>query len=300
MNTCGHYYVEGVGYSTVQEILSGWRIPLLLLVILCGLKLLATALTLGSGASGGIFSPTLFLGATAGAAYGMVLEKLFPGLGVSAPAFAVAGMAGLVGGATGAAMAAIVMIFEMTLDYNVIVPMTITVAISYGIRKMLSRESIYTMKLARRGHYTPDALHASLHLVQRANKIMQPSFGRIAASSRLDGFARQFKNKPGAPEIFLVMDEEKITGYVLRETVLNALNDCAAFSKVSELARQDYIVVDERATFFEIVANWRASAAALAVVVKGGVLPGGKEVTGVITKEQLGEAVIESSEMLMD
>ena len=53
-------------------------------------------------------------------------------------------MAGMVGGATGAAMAAIVMIFEMTLDYSVILPMTITVAISYGVRKVLSRESIYT------------------------------------------------------------------------------------------------------------------------------------------------------------
>ena len=63
--------------------------------------------------------------------------------------FAVAGMAGVVGGATGAAMTAIVMIFEMTLDYNVIIPITVTVAVSYGIRTVLCPQSIYTLKLTR-------------------------------------------------------------------------------------------------------------------------------------------------------
>ncbi|MGB8342236.1 MAG: chloride channel protein [Chthoniobacterales bacterium] len=174
MVATGHYYVDGVGYSTVQEILSGAPIPLLLLAVLFGFKLLATALTLGSGASGGIFSPALFLGATLGAAYGTVLIHFFPDLGSSASAFAVAGMAGVVGSATGAALAAIVMIFEMTLDYNVIVPMIITVAISYGIRKALSPESIYTMKLARRDHYVPDALYARRQLTQRVEKNERP------------------------------------------------------------------------------------------------------------------------------
>jgi CIC family chloride channel protein len=126
----GHYYIEGVGYSTVQDILSGAETSRALLLLLLALKLLATSLTLGSGASGGIFSPALFLGATVGGAYGILLQQLFPGMAISPAAFAVAGMAGMVGGSTGAAMAAIVMIFEMTLDYRVIIPMTITVAIS--------------------------------------------------------------------------------------------------------------------------------------------------------------------------
>ena len=73
------------------------------LLLLLALKLLATSLTLGSGASGGIFSPALFLGATLGGAYGVLLQRLFPGMAISPPAFAVAGMAGMVGGSTGAA-----------------------------------------------------------------------------------------------------------------------------------------------------------------------------------------------------
>jgi chloride channel protein, CIC family len=298
MVTTGHYYVEGVGYSTVQEILSSAPIPLLLLVGLFGLKLLATAVTLGSGASGGIFSPALFLGATLGAAYGLVLDHFFPGLGVSPAAFAVAGMAGVVGGATGAAMAAIIMIFEMTLDYNVIVPMTITVALSYGIRKALCRESIYTMKLARRGHFVPEALHASLHLVQRAARIMDPKFGRVAASRRLDEFARQIKNQPDAPSIFLAMEEHRIVGYLRRESVLASPDGGDASARLSDLASRDFVAVTESATFMELTANLRASGATLAIVTKSNP-PGDTDgVLGVITKARLGEAVIENPESL--
>ncbi len=86
-----------------------------------------------------------------GAAYGVVLNYWAPGLNVSLPAFAVAGMAGVVGGATGAALAAIVMIFEMTLNYSVVVPMILAVGISYGIRRSIMHDTIYTRKLILRG-----------------------------------------------------------------------------------------------------------------------------------------------------
>jgi CIC family chloride channel protein len=151
----GHYYIEGVGYATVRDVLSGTlnRLPVLLLLFF--LKLISTSLTLGSGASGGIFSPGLFMGVTAGGAYGNLVSRIFPTLGISPAAFAVAGMVGVIGGSTGAVMTAIVMIFEMTMDYTVIIPVTITVALSHGIRKMLSPQSIYTLKLVRRGHLMP-------------------------------------------------------------------------------------------------------------------------------------------------
>jgi CIC family chloride channel protein len=154
----GHYYIEGVGYSTVQDVLDGHLSIVLLLLLLFALKLLAVSMTLGSGASGGIFSPGLFMGATLGGAYGIAINAIFPGLGVSPPAFAVAGMAGVIGGSTGAAMTAIVMIFEMTRDYTVIIPMTITVAVSYAIRKRFMESTIYTEKLVRRGHFKPGDL----------------------------------------------------------------------------------------------------------------------------------------------
>ena len=91
-------------------------------------------------------------------------------------------MAGLVAGATGAALTAIVMTFEMTLDYSVVLPMTLTVAVSHGLRRLILEQNIYTMKLARRGHYMPQALQANAHLVHHVEDMTMAT----AASIRVD------------------------------------------------------------------------------------------------------------------
>jgi CIC family chloride channel protein len=85
-------------------------------------------------------------------------------------------MAGIVGGASGAALTAIVMTLEMTLDYSVVIPVTITVAISYGVRQILCRESIYIMKLARSGHLMPETLHPNNYNLRWAGEIMDTRF----------------------------------------------------------------------------------------------------------------------------
>src|SRR5262245_18668558 len=105
-----HYYVEGVGYATILDIFRGDLAAPVFLLLLAGAKLLATCLTLGSGASGGIFSPSLYMGAAAGAAIGAAVRLLVPGLPVAPEHFALAGMAGMVAGATGAVLTAIIMI----------------------------------------------------------------------------------------------------------------------------------------------------------------------------------------------
>ncbi len=178
----GHYQVEGVGYATVQDVLSGrltW-----FLAALFALKLLTTSLTLGSGASGGVFSPALYLGATLGGVYGLAARQLFPALAIDPVAFAVAGRAG--GGSTGAAMAAIVMIFEMTLDYTVVIPMTMTVALSYGVRNLLQPHSIYTMKLSRRGHEIPAMLQANFYSLKTAKEVMDTRFVVVSADGTIE------------------------------------------------------------------------------------------------------------------
>jgi CIC family chloride channel protein len=204
----GHYYIQGVGYATIQDVLSGVAYPAYLLVLLFAAKLLATSLTLGSGASGGVFSPALFLGATSGAAWGVMLNHFFPTLNVSPAAFAVAGMGGVVGGSTGAAMAAIVMIFEMTLDYTVIVPMTLTVAISYAVRKSLIQDSIYTRKLTLRGERVPETLRADLHFGRPASSIMHPASSEVAAAvmaPNADGTPKQYVTVPGGAPLWEVL-----------------------------------------------------------------------------------------------
>ncbi len=168
----GHYYVEGVGYATIQAILGGQLAGAGLLALLFAGKLAATSTSLGSGSSGGVFSPSLYMGATLGGAFAGLLVQLLH-VPVNVPAFAMVGMGAMVGGGTGAAMTAVTMIFEMTRDYNIVLPMILAVGASLATRRLLSRENIYTLKLIRRGHPVPRGLHANMFLVQSAKDVME-------------------------------------------------------------------------------------------------------------------------------
>jgi CIC family chloride channel protein len=296
MTLFGHYYIEGVGYSTIQEILSGIHLPLYLLLILFVLKLLATSLTLGSGGSGGIFSPSLFLGATLGGGYGLVLAGLFPDLPISPPAFAVAGMAGMVGGVTGAAMTSIVMIFEMTLDYTVILPITITVAISYGIRKLLSPESIYTQKLARRGHAIPDSLRASLIHVKRAGDIMDTRFTVMPASFTIEELAKQGNLNDTTIMNFLVEGGDGIIGLVTREAAFSYINAGRKTDILRDIARKDYLTVTEKISILRLFSRIFSHEISFVLVLSEGTTPTAKNIRGLITKERLAEFVTEAAE----
>lgn len=170
----GHYYIEGVGYATIVDVLTDVLIDPWFLCLLFVLKVCATWLSLGSGASGGVFSPVLFLGATVGAAFGHIGLLLVPNLTVDVAAFAIAGMAGGIGGTTGAVLTGIVMITEMTRDYNIMLPLIISVTTAFAVRKSLMRDSIYTMKLTRRGHIVPEGLQAALLTSEKLADIMQP------------------------------------------------------------------------------------------------------------------------------
>jgi CIC family chloride channel protein len=151
-------YVAGVGYPTVQDLINNLILnPWLLFLIFIG-KLLATVLTLGSGGSGGVFSPSLVLGAALGALYGVQVSYIFPH--IDPAIFALAGMAGILGGTTGAFVTAIVLMFEITRDYFNFLPIILTSAIAYFTRVYFSPESIYTLKIFRQGYPLPQGLQA--------------------------------------------------------------------------------------------------------------------------------------------
>lgn len=283
--TRGHYYVEGVGYATVQDVLSGelsW-----FLLVLFVLKLLTTSLTLGSGASGGVFSPSLFMGATLGGVYGMAARLVFPGLPIAPEAFAVAGMAGVVAGATGAAMAAIVMIFEMTLDYTVIIPLTITVALSHGIRTLLQRESIYTMKPFRRGHAIPVALRADLHYLRQAKDMMDSQFATVPAAGSLEDWAEIAAQRPGV-SYFLVHDGDTVFGFLMRD-FFPPKNPPVA---LRDLADARFVTVGENMQLFEVMNRMRLARASVALVTDGTVEPVVSHIRGLVARQQIAETII--------
>ena len=146
----GYGDVYWLSQTSADHALAG-EIALQSLAILLILKIIATSVTLGSGGSGGIFAPSLFIGAMLGGAFGTITHNMFPSFIASSGAYALVGMAAVVAGATRAPITSIIMLFEMTMDYNIILPLMITVVISTLISRRLSRETIYTLKLMRRG-----------------------------------------------------------------------------------------------------------------------------------------------------
>ncbi len=294
----GHYYVEGVGYATIVDVLRGALTSGGWLVALFALKLLTTSLTLGSGGSGGVFSPSLFMGATAGAAFGLVLRALFPGIPFDPAALALAGMAGLIAGATGAALTAIVMIFEMTLDYSVVLPMTLTVAVSHGIRRMLLAQNIYTMKLARRGHYMPEALQANAHLVHHVGDLNMAT--AVALPAHAAGEALALAEKPDAPDYLVAMDGERVVGLVARDRVAQR-RDAARTATLADLVRHDVIVVSSKTAIFDLIARMQRARAELAVVLAPEAdVRDGPPLRGVLTKAHVAEALAEGMEIFED
>tara|TARA_B100000686_G_C16555143_1_gene844718 strand:- start:132 stop:812 length:681 start_codon:yes stop_codon:yes gene_type:complete len=190
-----HYDVAGVGYATITEILEGILANPWFLLVLFALKLLATCLTLGSGASGGVFSPSLFMGAALGATFGHLCFWLFGDLGITIAAFAIAGMAASISGTTGALLTAIAMAYEMTRDYNTILLVLIAATTSWTTRKVAVGNSIYTIKQLRRGHVVPEGLQTAMDHARRASDVMAEGdlsnarYRPITSDGRIDGLA---------------------------------------------------------------------------------------------------------------
>ncbi len=143
-------HVFGVGYGTITAALDA-QLPLYLLGSLLIWKIAATSLTIGSGGSGGVFAPSLFLGAMTGGFFGTIIHQWFPESTASSGAYALVTMGAVVAATTHAPITAIIMIFEMTQSITIIPPLMVACVISTIVSSFVRRDSIYTMKLFRRG-----------------------------------------------------------------------------------------------------------------------------------------------------
>ncbi len=146
--------VFGVGYDSITQALFG-QLALGVTLALLGVKMLATVLTLGAGGSGGIFAPLLFMGAMLGATFGQAAHDLLPRLTAPAGAYALVGMAAFFSGATHAPVTSILIMFEMTGNYDIILPLMLTSVISTLVARRLRHASLYTYKLEGRGLQLP-------------------------------------------------------------------------------------------------------------------------------------------------
>jgi CIC family chloride channel protein len=144
-------HVYGVGYDTISTALLG-KLTISAAFALMAIKIIATALTIGSGGSGGIFAPSLFIGSTLGAGIGAMLTRFLPGITGPQGAYALVGMGAVFAGAAHAPITAVLILFELTDDYRIILPLIMAAGIATILsHHWLKGESIYTLKLSRRG-----------------------------------------------------------------------------------------------------------------------------------------------------
>jgi CIC family chloride channel protein len=288
----GHYYIEGVGYSSIQAMLRAQITGAGFLLILFISKLLATSVSLGSGSSGGIFSPSLFMGAALGAAFASVVQALFPGAPVSLPAFAMVGMGAMVGGGTGAAMTAVTMIFEMTRDYQIVLPMILAVAMALGVRRMLCNENIYTMKLVRRGHPIPKALHANMFLVRSAADIMERDVLVLDEATPFSRFLELAASEGGLRHVVVTRGGTVMGGLRVNTDLRRTLGVASGDVPLGDLVQPRFTIVRETEVAFDVITTmWNRNAAMAIVVSHDG---GTERVLGVVTKEHVADTVARS------
>lgn len=143
-------YIWGNGYETVDMILHN-QLTWELILVLLFLKAFATSVCLGSGMVGGLFTPTLFLGASLGAVFGYFIHQSFPAITGPAGGYALVGMGCLVAGTTHAPLTAILILFELSLNYSIILPLLLSCTVSTFIARQIHKHSVYTKELERQG-----------------------------------------------------------------------------------------------------------------------------------------------------
>ncbi len=288
----GHSYVDGVGYGVIQSVLDQDMTAIGLLALLFVLKLLATTISLGCGASGGIFSPSLYLGATLGAAFAGIAGFLLPLSGVTAPSAAIVGMAAMVGAGTGGVMTGIVMVFEMTRDYAIIVPVIVAVAVAAGVRRSLIGETIYTIKLRHRGHRIPKERHTNHYLVQQAQDIMERRFILAEAGTTL-------RDSMGWEDVddlraIIVEREGRIVGLIPPRSGLWRESVSNSDRLVDDFVESQLVVCRDVDLLSLVLARLKRHRSGAAIVFHGTHRPRASDIVGVITKRAIADAVIDN------
>ncbi len=206
-------YVWGNGYEGVDMTLKG-EIPFQLFGWILAGKMVATALSIGSGLSGGVFTPTIFVGASLGALIGGGAHALWPDLTSQPGAYALVGMSGLLAATTHAPIMSTLMVFEMSLNYNLILPVLVCTGISALISRAIKKESIYTERLRRRGVDIDLAIEQTALQSIHVEEVMWTSPPTIRPDATLRALIDKFLHMRGGDMIHVVERDGRYVGII--------------------------------------------------------------------------------------
>jgi chloride channel protein, CIC family len=271
--------VLGVGYEYVDQALNN-QLLLKTMVVLCVMKLVATIISYASGNAGGIFSPSLYLGAMAGGAVGILMHRFAPFPVADSGAYALVGMGTTFAGIIRAPMTSVFMIFELTQDYQILVPLMIANMISFAISKRFQPVPLYHALLHQDHVYLPDA-RTRMPAIWRARDIMVPNTIFIAPDKSV---ADASKIAAGTDaKSFLVGSNGLFSGLVRRDEIEEAVRLGKSAAPLRSILIQDYPHVYPDQPLEVVIERLGKSPGLLPVVSRGEL----NHVQGVITPQRL-------------
>ena len=215
--------IFGVGYGAMNLSLMN-HLGLWTLFLLIWIKILASSITLGSGGSGGIFAPSLFIGAMTGGCFGAALNLIFPAITAQPGAYALVAMGGVVAGTTYAPITAIIIIFELTGSYSIILPLMITCITATVLNSNIRRGSIYTIKLLRRGIDLTAGRERTILQGMYVREVMNCQIHTIPEGLPLNSILFTFQTE-NAPYLHLVDSDGRLTGIISFRDIRGILHE---------------------------------------------------------------------------
>ncbi len=237
--------IFGVGYGAIDFALIG-KMEIWLLFALIFLKILASSITLGSGSSGGIFAPSLFMGAMTGGFFGNILSKIWPGMTAGPGAYALVAMSAVVAATTHAPITAILIIFEMTNDYKIILPLMIATIISLVVTKT-QKGSIYTLKLMRKGINIHQGREINILKSMKVEDVMRESIELISPKTSISDLISKFIQSDHT--FFYIVGKDKNISEKISQIELGSIapdyEHLKDFIVATDIATPNYLIVKE-------------------------------------------------------
>ena len=274
--------VLGVGYEFADQALNG-DLLLKTLLLLCAAKLVATVISYASGNAGGIFAPSLYLGAMTGGAIGVLVHRFAPFPTGNPGAYALVGMGTLFAGIIRAPMTSVFMIFELTQDYEVLVPLMIANMISFWISKRYQPTSLYRALLHQDHVHLPEIGARMPAAAWRARDIMTSDFVLLSPVVPVEGAARMMAETEAEAKCFLVGEDGLYTGLVTRDQIQRALQSGMTATPISALMIKDHAHVHPDHPLEVVLERLQKNPGILPVVSRSEV----RHVEGVITPQTM-------------
>jgi chloride channel protein, CIC family len=260
----------GVGYDVIDDVLAG-NLALTTLGAVLGAKALSWWVALGSGTSGGTLAPVLLIGASFGGLFAGVLLEIAPGLEITQTGFAVVAMAAVFGAATRLPLTSIVFVFELTRDFDVVLPLMLATVLAALVFSVLSSESIYTEKLSRRGIRVGGELVADSLRTTAVMDVMNRVVDTVAAGDTVGDISdRLARGERGA---FPVIDDEgHCVGVVTRHDLIG--RELPRDSTVGEVVSADVISIGPEASLLDAMQRMSEEGVTHLPVIEHGLLVG--------------------------